>query len=198
LPFINLIQDKRLEAKRLDQKSRVMFLAFGSSIAVSILGFGFLAVENFSKRAQADQLSAELQQIAPLQRQIDADTKASQALQPRLTTLQNAQTITASWSHVLEHIAHQTPAEVWLTAINSTAQDPTKPVQATFVGEAVSQAPISEYVFRLQNSQFLDAVNLKYTQEKDLANTKSTDFEIDANVTGTTLEAAPAKDSQAK
>ena len=63
--------------------------------------------------------------------------------------------------------------------------DPSKPIVASFEGLATSQSPVSEFLFRLENSTDLDNVTLKFTQEKELGAVKQTQFQIDADVLNT-------------
>lgn len=191
MPYINLIYEKRLAARREFQISQAYLFSFVGAASLCVLGLGFLSYEVTAKASALDVLNAQLQKIAPLRKQIDQDKLAEGVLQPKITTLQHAQEITNSWGTVLNHISHQTPSDVWLTAIQCNAQDPTKDVDASFVGKALSQTSVSDYVFRLQNCSALKAVALKFTEEKPGPKGNIADFQIDTQIAQTALVQVP-------
>ena len=191
MPYINLIYDKRFAAKRELRVSQAYLYSFVGAITLSVIGYGILSFQVSSKTSTLEMLNSELQKIAPIRKEIKADKNAETALQPKLTTLKHAQDVTNSWSTVLTHLSQQTPNGVWLTEIQCNAQDPTKSVQASFIGNSVSQDQVSNYVFRLQNCTALKNVNLKFTQEKEGTDGNITNFQIDSVVKGTALDPAP-------
>ncbi len=197
MPLINLIQEQRLAIKRSEGKARAFFFGF-AAVAVSSVGvYGFLIFE--SERAQGDavRLKNLLRKNQPLVEQIDQNKKDVATLAPRLKTLQDAQLITDRWSRILQHISTQTPEKAWLTSMRAMATDPTKPISISFLGIAAAQAPIGEYMERLQNSADLEAVTLKYSQEKLSVGFKGIEFEIAADIAGS-AEAKKVADEDKK
>jgi Tfp pilus assembly protein PilN len=182
MPLINLIQEQRLAIKRDERKSRSYFFAFAGIGVLSAMGFFAQMIETDALDGKEKTLQAEIQRVRPLLNQIQANERAYNDMSPKVSTLEDAQASTARWDRVLDHLAKQTPAKVWLTAIRCTAPDPEKPVAVTFTGLAPSQDPIGEYILRLQNSSDLEEVNLKYTQEKIVQQEQGIEFEIDANI----------------
>lgn len=194
MPFINLIADQRLAIQQRVKQSRFAFMGAVGIATLGVLAFGFLSYKAGSEGARLSELNSEQLKSYPLQQQIAANTSAENDLKPKLQTLQDAQGVTAKWSDILGHLTTQTPGGVWLTNLRSTGTDPTQPVQANFIGDSTSQALISDYVFRLQNCASLSNVTLKFTEEKPTGTSKKTDFEIDAQVVGTTDQKPAAKD----
>lgn len=191
MPLINLIQEQRLAIKHDERVARTYFAVFAGAAGGAVAVFGFLMLECNQAHAAESKLNATRQQIAPMMHAIDLNDQLQSELKPRLETLSNAEAITERWSRILKHVASQTPAESWLTAMRATNTDTSKPIQATFEGSATSQSPISEYLFRLENSTDLDNVTLKFTQEKVLGAVRQTQFEIDADIVNTAESKAP-------
>jgi Tfp pilus assembly protein PilN len=192
MPLINLIQEQRLAIKRDERTARTYFAVFAGAAGGAICVFGALAFACEQAQASESRLNATRQKIAPMMLKIDANEQSESALKPRLETLGNAKTVTERWARILKHVSQQTPGESWLTGVRASNADPTKPIVASFEGLATSQSPISEFLFRLENSTDLDNVTLKYTQEKELGAVKQTQFQIDADVINT-AEAKPVE-----
>ena len=172
MPLINLIQEQRLAIKRAERTARAYFLSFACTAVASVGAYGFVLYQSETLENQAAKLRAERQRNEPLMKQIEANLKEYGELSPRLNTLVGAQEVSARWGRVMQHIAQNTPPNAWLTAMRVTASDPTKPISVSFVGVAPAQEPIGEFILRVQNCKDLEAVNLKYTQEKLVNTTK--------------------------
>jgi len=185
MPFINLIQEQRLQAKRTENQSRLFFLSFLCCAGLSFCAFAFLMFQNEMLKSESGRLVSKAEKLAPLVKRIKTDEDQYAELKPRLDTLQNAQMMTGRWSRILDHLTRQTPDQTWLTSIRCTAQDETKPVAVTFEGMSNQQLLIGDFIERLQSCQDLSNVNLKYTMEKAISNSRAIDFEIDAEVSGT-------------
>ena len=185
MPFINLIHEQRVAAERADRKSKLFFLAF---VAVMISSAGGFAVTSFADKSVHDNeaaLQAQIERAKPLIAQTQANQLEKSKLAPRLTTLEDAVGDTQRWNRVLNYLTTQTPPQAWLTAIRCTDSDAKKAVQVTFAGVAMSQVPVGEYILRLQNSTDLGNVSLSYTQEKLIQQTKTTEFQVNADIVGT-------------
>ncbi len=195
MPLINLIQEQRLAVKRNEAKARAFFFTF-AAVAVGSVGlYGFVVFE--SERAQSEEarLKNQLRKNQPLVDQMEQNSKSTASLSPRLKTLEDAQVSTDRWSKILHHIATQTPGSAWLTAMRTMAVDPSKPISVSFVGVATAQAPIGEFMERLQNSTDLEAVTLKYSQEKLAGGLKGTEFEISADIAGSLEQKKTVEDT---
>lgn len=188
MPLINLIEEQRQEAKRLDSKVRLAFLTFVGTAGLSAVGFGFMLFRAESIAGDVARLKADAQKLKPLTTEIKANQKVLDELTPRLKTLEDAQATSARWDRILAHLARNTPSPLWLTDMRATFNDPTKPVQTSFVGLSEHLEPVGEFIMRLQACSDLENVNLKYAQEKVAAQGKGIEFAIDASVTGTAEE----------
>lgn len=196
MPFINLIQEQRLVAQANERKSRSFFLTFVGVLTASGLAVSFLTMETIIAGRQASGVEAQNKKNAPLVSQIDQNAKALAELTPRVKTLEDAQVITSRWSRILEHLAVQTPHSTWLTTMRCLGSDPTKPIQISFAGIATAQSPIGEFIMRMQNLADLDNVNLKFTNEKLIANKTGIEFQVDADLVGTTEQQVKREDKE--
>jgi Tfp pilus assembly protein PilN len=185
MPFINLIQEQRLEARRNENRARLFFFSFVGSAVVSVFAVGLLMFENEMMSSQESNYQAKAQKLAPLVKRIQANQDDYAELQPRLETLQGAQLVTGRWSRILDHLTRQTPNQTWLTSVRCTASEADKPVSVSFVGMSTHQELIGDFIERLQSCPDLTDVALKYTMEKQISQTRDIEFEISADITGT-------------
>lgn len=185
MPLINLIQDQRLAAKKREGQARAYFLAFACISVVSVFGFGFLFLEAEAVSREVNDLKKKTARTEPIVRQIKANEMSLRNLTPRLTTLEDATTATQRWTRILDHLARNTPRDVYLTNIRCTASDPAKPVQLNLTGVCPSQDSAADFLIRLQTSPDLTNATLKMTQEKMVDTQRAIEFEISADLTGT-------------
>ncbi len=185
MPLINLIQEQRLAQKKNESKARTFFFLFVGSAVASVASFGYFWLQTEGLSREKATLEAQIQKNAPLVEQIGEYQKQYAEIAPRLKTLEDAQLVSGRWGRILTHIARQTPKPTWLTAMRVSASDLTKPINLSLVGVAPGQEPISEFILRMQNSQDLENVNLKFSQEKVLQYTKAVEFEVTADIVGT-------------
>lgn len=184
MPFINLIQEQRLEAKRNENRARLFFLTFVGSAVMSVGAFGFLMFQNEMLRGEQADLTAKAQKLQPLVTRITNNNNDLADLQPRLTTLEGAQLVTGHWSRILDHLSRQTPDSTWLTGVRCTASDPTKPVNITFEGLSTRQELVGDFIERLQSCPDMTNVTLKYTMEKLVAAGRDIEFQVTADIEG--------------
>lgn len=188
MPLINLIQDQRLAAKKNERGARLFFMSFATVGVLSVLSFGTLLIMKESAENEASDLRAKAQQIQPIVDEVEATNREYAKLAPRVTTLTGAQETTTRWNRVLDHLAVHTPTETWLTHLRATQSDPKNPVTVNFQGLSKRQELIGEFILRLQGSDDLANVGLKYTQEKPAANGNQLEFEVTGEIEGTVEE----------
>jgi Tfp pilus assembly protein PilN len=188
MPLINLIQEQRLEIKRRERTTRIYFMACVGSVLLSVGSWGFLHFQTEKLQSQESALRALAQKTQPIMNEIEVTQRAYAEVAPRLKTLEDAQMATGRWNRVLEHLALNTPAETWLTAMRCTAADPTAPVNVSFAGLSNRQELIGEFMLRLQNCTDLESVGLKFTAEKAVQNSRNIEFEVSANIAGSAEE----------
>ncbi len=188
MPLINLIQDQRLAAKKNERASRLFFMSFATVGALSLLSFGSLLIMKESAENEASDLRAKAQEIQPIVDEVEATNQEYSKLAPRVTTLTGAQETTTRWNRVLDHLAVHTPTETWLTSLRAMQTDPKAPVTVNFFGLSKRQELIGEFILRLQGSDDLANVGLKYTQEKPAATGSQLEFEVMGELEGTVEE----------
>jgi Tfp pilus assembly protein PilN len=184
MPLINLIQEQRLSNRREEARSRLFFMSFVGSAVASAAAFGFFLYKTDAAQGELSQLQAKNQKMAPMLRQIEQNNKLISTLQPRLATLENAQKMTARWNTILDHLVVNIPDQTWLTAIRCQSQDATKPIEISFVGLSANQELVGDLMLRLQGCAEFDGLNLKYTQEKVVAQGNGIEFELSGSLAG--------------
>lgn len=185
MPYINLIQDQRLAARRDDRKSKTLFTAFIGSMAASVAAFVLVSFDGQRLQDEEAALQAQIERAKPLIARTEANRREMSVLLPRLTTLEDAQQTSDRWHRVLQHVSTQTPPETWLTGVRCLGGDPKKAIQVSFQGMSLSQDPVAELILRFQTAADLGNVNLKYTQEKLIEQSKATEFMVEADLKGT-------------
>ena len=163
----------------------MFFLAFVGVMLSSVGAFSVVSFDAGKVHDQEAALNDQIERAKPLIAQTKANQLEQDKLTPRLKTLQDAQGNTQRWDRVLNYLTIQTPPQAWLTAVRCNAGDPKKAVNVTFQGVAMSQGPVGELILRLQNSPDLGNLNLNYTQEKLIQQTKTTEFQVNADLVGT-------------
>ncbi len=189
MPFINLIEEQRQAMQRAARKTRIAFFGFAFCLFAPLLGFASLLFLTESLGADIVSLKNEVNKLEPMNSQILTNQKMLSQLTPRLTSLGDAQKTTARWSRILEHLTVNTPFTMWLTQVRSmTGGDPEKPVVTSFQGMCDRLEPVGEFILRLQASTDLEAVNLKFANEKIVTEGRGIEFEISASIVGTAEE----------
>lgn len=188
MPLINLIQEQRALARKSDAKARMLFFGFIGVASISVMSFGYFMFQTDSLMKEEATLQAQTQKMQPIITQIESDERVFSTLQPRLRTLEDAIGSTDKWTNIMNHLLVQTPENTWLTGIRTTGSDPTKPITVSFIGLSGKQQLIGEFIMRLQNCKTLENVGLKYTQEKVVDRGSGIEFEVGADVIGTTEE----------
>lgn len=185
MPFINLIAEQRLAAKKEEQKTRLFFMTFASTAALSAAAFAFFFFKAQGLEAEESRLKAEALKAVPLIQKIDENKAKYLALAPRLQTLEDAQKTTQRWHNVLTHVSKVMPNNNWLTALRANTPDPAKPIGISFVGLSANNDLVGELMLRLQTSPDLENVELKFTQEKLITNFRLIEYQIEAGLAGT-------------
>lgn len=185
MPQINLIESQLLSARRSERQLQMSkFIFMGASVVVGSAYFALFA-QGASLSGQQNEIEAKLKKLKPQQEQIDANKKEEATLSPRLTTLESARNLTNRWARLMEHLAVNTPNNVWLTAFRSSAVDPEKPIHITFNGVGQNQTLVSEMMLRTQNAIDLEGVTLVGSQEKLFEKTSGFEFEMAGDIVDT-------------
>ncbi len=185
MPFINLIAEQRMMARRAERRSRIAFMAFVGSVCTVVACFGVVFLMTETTAGEVGRLRAEVRKLEPIRKEIAQNREALSDMWARLTTLEDAQALTARWARILNHLSVQTPNTMWLTSIRSVSSEPSKPITASFQGLTGRLEPVGEFILRLQRCTDLQSVSLKYAQEKISPQGRGIEFEVSADVAGT-------------
>jgi Tfp pilus assembly protein PilN len=197
MPIINLIQEQQQARERMDQRSRIAFLALIGTGVLAVFGLGILHFQAVGLKTEIGRLDSELTKMKPIIAEIEEDEKDQAVLQPQLKTLEDAQNQTNKWTHILQYLRTETPSDSWLTGVAATSStQPDKPTLVVIQGTARGQQPISEFILRAENEPDLQNVALHFTQEKKSANGKAIDFEMGAELAGSVDQKKSVKEDQ--
>lgn len=194
MPFINLIQEHVLAAKKERKRARVALFCFCFATALAGGGNLYCILQSDALDSDIAKIKADTDKNKDMLAQIDENRRELLDLGPRLKTLSDAQDMTKRWVTILGHLSKQTPPGTWLTGVRTQGTDPTKPLTTSFQGISNRQELVGEFILRLQACAELENVNLKFTAEKIVATGKGIEFDVIADIAGT-AEAKP-KDEQ--
>jgi len=194
MPFINLIQEHVLAAKKERKRARVALSCFCFATLLAGAANAYCIWQSEALDSDIAKIKADTDKNKDMIAQIDDNRRQLLDLAPRLKTLSDAQMMTQRWSTILEHLSKQTPPGAWLTSMRTQGTDPTKPLSTSFQGLSTRQELVGEFILRLQACPELENVNLKFTQEKIVTNGKGIEFDVSADIAGT-AESKP-KDEQ--
>lgn len=197
MPLINLIETRRIAARREERGVRIGLVTLCSTTAVCILGYGFLFLQTEGLAQEQRTLAVAKEKLAPLLKRIGEDERERAELEPRLKTLGNAQKITGRWGRVMQHMTTNTPSGAWLTSVRCVA-GPDKPVSISLGGVGRDQSEAAEFMMRLQNNPDLENVQLNFTQEKMLDKASAIEFEVGADIAGTAPPPKPTTEEEKK
>lgn len=184
MPLINLIETRRIAARREERGVRIGLLVLSSTAMVCILGYGFLFLQTEGLSQEERTLVATKAKLEPLLKRIEEDERERADLEPRLKTLVDAQKLTGRWGRIMQHMTLNTPSGAWLTAVRCTAELD-KPVSISLSGVGKDQAQAAEFMMRVQNASDLENVQLLFTQEKMMEEENAIEFEVGADIVDT-------------
>ncbi len=187
MPFINLIQEQRLQAKKDERFARVGIFTLVGVSTLCFLGWGALTFQLERTVAEEADLKSKILKQAPLLQEIKANKLAMGELEPKLHSLEDARKYSDRWARLLTHLTVQTPGSTWLTSIRSNNQDQFKNTSVSIQGMSLNHILISEFLLRAQNAVDFDSVQLKQTKEKDWGGANAIEFEISAEIKGTAV-----------
>ncbi|MCU0315430.1 MAG: PilN domain-containing protein [Fimbriimonadaceae bacterium] len=185
MPTINLIYEQRLQAKAVERKLKAGIMAIVGLGGLCFLATTFLMVDATRLHFEASALERKKKDLEPLLAELDANQTLLNELSPRLQTLTKAQDFTQKWSLILDHLTVNTPPGTWLTNVKASQTDKAKPLQVTLNGQSITNENIGNLMLRLETSEMLENVQLKFTNERPGQDgAKSLDFEIIADLSG--------------
>jgi Tfp pilus assembly protein PilN len=188
MPFINLIQEHVLAAKKERKRARVALLCFTFATSLAVAANGYCIWQSESLDADISKLQADTNKNKGMLAKIEENRHQLNDLSPRLKTLSDAQDMTQRWASILDHLSKQTPPGAWLTGLVTQSTDPTKPLSTSFKGISTRQELVGEFMLRLQTCAELENVSLRFTGEKIISSNKGIEFDVTADIAGTATE----------
>lgn len=187
MAVINLIAREQ-QLRRVAER-KVRLLGLGWLGAAVLTGAGWLALLMYGgaltlQRARAEE---QLVKLRPTVMQLKQVQNELNALQPLVSTLQNARKDTGRWQRLFQHFSQHTPNGCFLTGAElGKRTDPKQPLEITLKGIAENQQRIGEFMLRLNQHPELEQVRLDYSQERKLSEqTTAVEFQITAHIKGT-------------
>jgi Tfp pilus assembly protein PilN len=185
---VNLISARRAERVRMTKVARGLAMAIGATAVIGVIGAAWLGGCMLKVESDVREADGKLGRLRPIRKQIEADEKERQALQPKLTTLSEAQKRTSRWYGIMEGLKHAVPEETWLTAVSVEKGGAETPANVRIDGVTVSQSRVGETMFRLsQQPDFYKKVDLRYSQA-NVAQKDQVEFELVAQMNQPELE----------
>lgn len=197
MPLINLIKEQRLEARRKERQVRLTMLGSLGIGALCMVATAGLMLDSARLNVEASQLEQKAKELEPLVQELEANQTEIEALQPRIVSLEEATTFTAQWGRILDHMTTNVPQGAWLTSMKAFQQDRTKPLVVTFNGVSQSNDLVGDLILRIESCEELENVRLKFTQPKFSSTGKQLEFEVEADVVGTSEESEVPKEKKA-
>lgn len=198
MPYINLIREHREAARKKENAVRMAFMATMGIGGLAVLVAGGMFFDAARLTLEANATEDRKHKMQPLLDQLKKNQDDLDTLKPRLETLQQAQSMTTKWGHVLDHLTKNTPQGIWLTGVRSFQQDRSKPLTITFAGMGESQETIGKMILALQQCEDLEknTVQFKGSSERPGENNiKYYEFEITADLAGSKQADAPKEKS---
>ncbi len=199
MPIVNLIYEQRLAVEQRERQTRMLVLTMVGVGALAFLATGFFLFETARFQLMSGELEARKQKLKPMMDQLAGNQLDLRDMEPRLKTLRDAVKLTEQWNRIMDHVAVNTPGDVWFTSFRSNVSDPARGVQVSFGGYGTTQSAIGELQLRLATSTDLSKVGLRFSQERLIDQARALEFQIDATVTGTEKKpVVKKKDDKAK
>jgi len=129
-----------------------------------------------------------------------AETRKAEAdYRRRLDTAMKLTEGIVSWSAVLKRLSNDIPGGVWLRTLSTADAGPVgaapggsggQPAAAPrggskkvrFLGTAVANGAIADFIFTLENSGYFTGVDLSYTQKREVLSSTVYDFEVEGTI----------------
>ncbi|MEI6511711.1 MAG: hypothetical protein WCO51_00350 [bacterium] len=179
MPLVNLISIQRASKRATEKRAQLLFFCWIVEVVLFLFGSGFLMWRTGVFQAQISELGAREQQLAPFQKQISQAEQQIATIQPKLTTLLNAQADTERWQRILGHISISMPPRTWITSVRSEMPKDSKDLSIVTVGGfAADQELVGDVMLRLNTCTDLNKIELKYTQQKQLITASGIEFEL--------------------
>jgi Tfp pilus assembly protein PilN len=115
-----------------------------------------------------------------------AETRKSEAeIKRRLETATRLAGNRVSWSTVLRRLSRDVPGGVWLRTLSTSDLGEAAPgggvgKKIRFLGSALSNNSVADFIFTIENSGYFTDVDLSYSQKREVLSRTVYDFEVSA------------------
>jgi len=164
-------------------------------VAVVLLGCGFLWLSQRSAASgiaeRLDAATADSIRLSDLRSLGDSLVARRQEIDDRLFLVQQLDGGRFTWPHILDEVSGALPEYAWLTSIKRLAPPPSLRVEIQ--GVAAAPLIITDFIQRLDNSFFIDNVQIKTTALQEIDGLAAQGFTLEIAYN---QPAAVAADSQ--
>lgn len=83
-----------------------------------------------------------------------------------------------TWSRLLKRLSNDVPPTVWLRALSTSDTGEGGRKKVRFLGTAMTNTAIADFIFTLENSGYFGPVELSYSQKREFHGKTVYDFEV--------------------
>ncbi|MBI2841835.1 MAG: hypothetical protein HYX78_00385 [Armatimonadetes bacterium] len=184
MPSINMIAPRRAEKKRLESTVRKLVIVLLAEAVLITATAGLMVSRIYGTRSLIQDLDVQLTKLQPTVNTIEKYDKDTQALKPKLETLNEAKLTTLKWCRILDNLSASLPEKTWLTRV---ATVPPQPLAAEMVvnlnGVSASQNLVGETMLRMHDTVVdFNRLDLHFTQKSLVGKTTAVEFEMEAGI----------------
>jgi len=179
---INLISARRAERVRLTKIVRALMVSIVGTGVLSAGAVTYMLTAQILAAGELKNTEARLAQLRPILDEIESAERERADLQPKLTTLSQAQQKSSRWNGVMDGLKRVIPEGTWLTSVSvEGAADTGQTMKVN--GITVNQSRVGETMYRLtQQSDYYSKVDLRYTRTTKVENQDNVEFELAAQL----------------
>lgn len=184
---INLIPDEIQRGWRRRRLSAWMTAAIAVYAVIIIAGILSQYSMLRTKRAVADSLEREKSSLiagsaryAELTAKYGEILRTEGELKKRMSAVAEVSSRRVSWPAILKRLSHDIPPTVWLRALSTSDDQASGFKRLKFLGGAVSNRAVADFIFMLENAGYFSDVALTYSQKRDFDSKTVYDFELTA------------------
>lgn len=162
-----------------------VYAAFVVYVGILTILFFNQRVVLAEKRAEVKEMERALSEAiagsteyAALKEKEAAVTAAEGELRRRLASAAGLAGAGIPWSGLLKRLSHDIPGRVWLRSLSTSDLGDGAAKRVRFLGSALSNRAVADFIFTLENSGDFRDVRLAYTQKRDFDEKTVYDFEI--------------------
>ena len=172
---INLLPVRVSKKKEAGQQQLILFaVVLVGGIVFNVLFNQSRGQELAKKDKDLNSVKSQIAELDKVIQDVDKIKAEKATLNKKLETLEALRKGRTGPVRMLSELAENTPRRLWLKKMEEKAG------KVLFLGSAASLEDISEFLRKLKESKYFDAVELKKTEGKDTAGLRVFEFEIRA------------------